>query len=206
MKNIKEKSHASLVVHDAPGMTKRGRKHIANWLRNTAALLETKGDRFSKRFRARYISIPKVAALLLFTCLSAPAQYYAHTNISTGAVSITTSSWTNNVVFNPINLRPHSGVGLWFLLGGSSNVVISNFVVNLAVSSDGTNWARFPQSPPLQIVFTSPGAATNWYFTNLTAAQLGNARFLRITNLISSHTNGTLLVSNVQAGIWTPLF
>jgi len=51
----KEKSAAIITIHDAPNMTRRGRKHIAAWLRRQAEFLEQDGDKFSKRFTARYL-------------------------------------------------------------------------------------------------------------------------------------------------------
>ncbi len=52
---MKEKSAAILTVKDAPKMTRRGRKNIAEWLRRQAAFLEHNGDELSNRFTARYL-------------------------------------------------------------------------------------------------------------------------------------------------------
>jgi len=50
-----EKSAAIVTIKDAPNMTKKGRKAIAEWLRQQASFLEQDGQRFSKRFTARYL-------------------------------------------------------------------------------------------------------------------------------------------------------
>ena len=50
-----EKSAAVLTIKDASDMTKKGRRAIANWLRDRANDLEEYGDQLSKTFRARYI-------------------------------------------------------------------------------------------------------------------------------------------------------
>jgi hypothetical protein len=49
------KSAAILTVKDAPAMTKRGRRAIANWLRKQADFLEHDGKALAKRFTARYL-------------------------------------------------------------------------------------------------------------------------------------------------------
>lgn len=55
MAKSKIQSAAILTVRDAPGMTKRGRKQIAAWMRRQAAFFEKHGDNYSKRFTARYL-------------------------------------------------------------------------------------------------------------------------------------------------------
>jgi hypothetical protein len=52
---VGSKSAAILTVKDAPAMTRRGRKAIANWLRKQAAFIETDGKCLAKRFIARYL-------------------------------------------------------------------------------------------------------------------------------------------------------
>ncbi len=52
---IPEKSAAVLTIKDAPAMTKRGRKQIADWLRKQADWLEKDGAVYADRFRARYL-------------------------------------------------------------------------------------------------------------------------------------------------------
>jgi hypothetical protein len=50
-----EKSAAIITIKDAPEMTKRGRRQIAEWMRKQADFLEFEGKAFSKRFTARYL-------------------------------------------------------------------------------------------------------------------------------------------------------
>lgn len=50
-----EKSAAVITIKDAPAMTKKGRKEVADWMRDQAKFLEEDGARFSNRFRARYL-------------------------------------------------------------------------------------------------------------------------------------------------------
>ena len=47
-------SAAVVTIRNAPRMTKKGRKAIANWLRQHARWLEKDGDKYSKRFTGRY--------------------------------------------------------------------------------------------------------------------------------------------------------
>lgn len=54
-KNTKEKSAAVLTVVKPDEMTPEGRKEIAAWLRRQAAALIKDGDRYAKRFTARYL-------------------------------------------------------------------------------------------------------------------------------------------------------
>lgn len=49
-----EQSAAIVTIKDAPSMTKRGRRQIAQWLRRQAGYLERHADKLSKRFTARY--------------------------------------------------------------------------------------------------------------------------------------------------------
>lgn len=50
-----EKSAAILTIKDAPNMTRKGRKSVANWLRDHAKWLEEDGDKYSNRFIGRYL-------------------------------------------------------------------------------------------------------------------------------------------------------
>jgi hypothetical protein len=50
-----DKIAASLIIHDADRMTPDGRRQIAAWLRRQASGLIKDGDRYAKRFRARYL-------------------------------------------------------------------------------------------------------------------------------------------------------
>jgi hypothetical protein len=52
---MKTKSAATLTVHDAPKMSKKGRKSIADWLRRQAGFIEKNADELSARFTARYL-------------------------------------------------------------------------------------------------------------------------------------------------------
>lgn len=52
---MKEKSAAIVTIKDAPKMSRRGRKAIADWLRRQANFLETNADQLSNRFTARYL-------------------------------------------------------------------------------------------------------------------------------------------------------
>jgi hypothetical protein len=51
---MKTKTAASLVIHDAANMHRKGRKAIANWLRRQAGFLDKHADQLSKRYRASY--------------------------------------------------------------------------------------------------------------------------------------------------------
>lgn len=52
---MKDKAAAIITVKDAPAMTKRGRKQIAQWLRRQATFVERYGSELSTRFTARYL-------------------------------------------------------------------------------------------------------------------------------------------------------
>lgn len=65
---MKTKRAASLVIHDATSMSKRGRDKIARWLEDQAQFLRQNGDNLSKRFRAGYhFVLPLLAACVLLT-------------------------------------------------------------------------------------------------------------------------------------------
>jgi hypothetical protein len=51
------KKHAAaiLTIHDAPAMTKSGRRQVAAWLRRQADFLVNDGKSLAKRFTARYL-------------------------------------------------------------------------------------------------------------------------------------------------------
>lgn len=51
----KAKAAAIVTIHDAPRMTKAGRKRIAKWLRSRADLLEKHGDLMAKRCVMRWL-------------------------------------------------------------------------------------------------------------------------------------------------------
>lgn len=54
-KRRKPRSHAAIVtIHRAADMTKPGRRQIATWLKRTAASLIKEGDKYARRFTARY--------------------------------------------------------------------------------------------------------------------------------------------------------
>lgn len=55
MTQQREKSAAIITIHDAPAMTKRGRRAIAQWMRKQAACLEHDGRALATRFTARYL-------------------------------------------------------------------------------------------------------------------------------------------------------
>jgi hypothetical protein len=55
-----EKSAAVLTIFDADIMTKKGKNDIAQWLRRQASLLLRDGDKYARRFRARYLYLPHV--------------------------------------------------------------------------------------------------------------------------------------------------
>lgn len=46
---------ATVTIHRAGEMTAAGRRDIALWLRRTANLLTSKGDKLGARFTARYM-------------------------------------------------------------------------------------------------------------------------------------------------------
>lgn len=61
-KKAKEKQlivAASYHLHGANEWSKKGRRAIANWLRQAAKDLEELGDQYSPRFRGRYHVHPK---------------------------------------------------------------------------------------------------------------------------------------------------
>lgn len=52
---MKVSSAAVVTIFDAPAMSKKGRKYVANWLRNQARQLEQFADKYASRFTARYV-------------------------------------------------------------------------------------------------------------------------------------------------------
>jgi predicted HicB family RNase H-like nuclease len=50
---------ATVIIHDAKNMTKKGREQVAEWLANQATSLFEYGNAYSKQFRARYYYRPK---------------------------------------------------------------------------------------------------------------------------------------------------
>jgi len=52
---MKDKSQAIITIYDAPKMSKKGRKAIADWMRRQARFLEHHSGELSSRFRARYM-------------------------------------------------------------------------------------------------------------------------------------------------------
>jgi hypothetical protein len=59
----KVKVAASITIYDIPNMTKRGRLKIVDWLRNIANDIAVVPQMFDKRFRARYVYLPKKAKI-----------------------------------------------------------------------------------------------------------------------------------------------
>lgn len=55
MKHKKEESAAILTIKDASKMSDKGRKAIAEWLRQNAKYLIKYGKEYNGSFRARYI-------------------------------------------------------------------------------------------------------------------------------------------------------
>ncbi len=53
----KSKVAASITIHDAAKMTPKGRKDIANWLRQQAKNLLKESSNYSTRFRASYLYV-----------------------------------------------------------------------------------------------------------------------------------------------------
>lgn len=51
----REQAAAIITIKDAPNMTKRGAKNIANWMRRQASFLERHAANLSHRFTARYL-------------------------------------------------------------------------------------------------------------------------------------------------------
>jgi hypothetical protein len=49
------KSAAIVTIHDASGMTAKGRRQIAAWLRRQADFVEKDGKALASRFTARYL-------------------------------------------------------------------------------------------------------------------------------------------------------
>lgn len=150
-------------------------------------------------------NIMAVTVLASVLSVTASAQQYTYGGISTGAVTIAGAAapTTNTVAFNRITLRPQTGLGIGVHMVGTSNVVISNVVLNGAVSIDGTNWSTHPNNA-LSLVFQGPGTTNSRLYTNLSALQVGNARYFTITNIVTSATNGSLTISNVAYGVWQP--
>ena len=50
-------SAAIITIKNAAGMTKKGRRRIATWLRKHADWLEKDGDKYAKRFTGRYLYV-----------------------------------------------------------------------------------------------------------------------------------------------------
>lgn len=50
-----EKTAAVLTIKNAADMSPKGRREIADWLREQAKTLEAEGVQYSSRFRARYL-------------------------------------------------------------------------------------------------------------------------------------------------------
>lgn len=50
---------ASVVVHQIPNMTEKGRRIICQWLRKLAKDIQNEPDAFAKTFRARYFYTPE---------------------------------------------------------------------------------------------------------------------------------------------------
>ena len=63
-----EKAIATFTIHEASRMTREGRAEIAAWLRSTAKSLTRDGDKYAKRFTARYMARVVVLAALLSGC------------------------------------------------------------------------------------------------------------------------------------------
>jgi hypothetical protein len=48
------KHTAIITIHDAPGLSKKDRKEIAEWLRHQAMIVMKISDKLAKRYTARY--------------------------------------------------------------------------------------------------------------------------------------------------------
>jgi len=55
MAHSKQKSAATLTIHDAALMTPRGRKDVVKWLRRQAGFLSKYHAELSSRYTARYL-------------------------------------------------------------------------------------------------------------------------------------------------------
>lgn len=55
---MKEKSIATLTVHDAAKMTKKGRRNIIQWLKRQIETIENDSDKLDSCWTARYIVTP----------------------------------------------------------------------------------------------------------------------------------------------------
>lgn len=55
---MKEKSIATLTVHDAAKMTTKGRREIVKWLKRQIETIEDDSDKLASRWTARYIMTP----------------------------------------------------------------------------------------------------------------------------------------------------
>jgi hypothetical protein len=49
------KSAAILTIKDAPNMSEKGKKEVAEWLKRQAKMLIKEGDNYAKNFTARYL-------------------------------------------------------------------------------------------------------------------------------------------------------
>lgn len=54
-----ERTAAILTIRNAPNMTKRGRKLVADWMRRCADTFEADGQAYSLLFTARYLYDPE---------------------------------------------------------------------------------------------------------------------------------------------------
>lgn len=157
-----------------------------------------------------------VAALLFAAAIPARAQttntnytgnyfsksyQYAMTTISTGAVTVVTNT-TSAPLGKSVVCWPNRGFSLFVTLtsanGGTGNSV-SNVVINLAPSVDGTNYAH----TNFISFAVRPMAGTNSFitYTNVPASMLDNVRYFRLTNYVNSMSN-SVIVNSVQVGQW----
>lgn len=97
----KEKSAAILTIKDAPNMSKRGRKSIADWLERQAGFLRRNGDQLSTRFTARYIYVAIIGACLI--CASLTFTGCKTPRLEVGGVYAPTNS-VGEVIYNDIGL------------------------------------------------------------------------------------------------------
>jgi hypothetical protein len=131
-----------------------------------------------------------IAALAAFT-FAAHAQV-APINFGSGVT--VTNATTNSVSWTDLKVDRQDTAGLFLKFGTPVNV--TNLFVFLYRSPNGVHYET---TPGVTVTFDNNGAAgTNqWFFTNLTTADLGSAHSLRAT---IGNTN-TASITNVTLGL-----
>jgi hypothetical protein len=135
--------------------------------------------------------IALIAAVAAVSVISASAQVGRATF---GSGVTVTNATTNSTSWSTVKVDRQDVAGLYLKFGTPVNV--TNLFVFLQRSPDGVN---FETTPGVTVTFDNNGAAgTNqWFFTNLSATDLGSAHSLRAR---IGNTN-TASITNVVLGV-----